>query len=88
MTAKRLMASSSALDSAVLSESHATVSADILIDPPCRRIRIGTAGDLAIEYPDGSQDIIPALLDAESVEVQASKILDVGTTAAKITIFW
>lgn len=77
-----------ALYSSPRTESHTTVSGDITITPPCRRIRVGTGGDLEVEYADGTQDTIPSLLDGESVDVQAAKILDAGTTAAKVTIFW
>lgn len=77
-----------ALHAAVKSETHTTVSGDIAIDPPCRRIRVGTGGDLEVQYEDGTTDTIPSLLDGESVDVRAVKIVDAGTTAAKVTIFW
>ena len=85
---RRSIKEAMATDSAVTSATHATVSADIPINPPCRRIRVGTGGALALEYPNGDQDTIPALLDGECVDVQASKILDSGTTCANVTIFW
>jgi hypothetical protein len=77
-----------ALYSASGADHYATLSGDVLIKPPCRRIRVGTGGDLKIDLADGSTVTVPSLLDGESLDVQATKIYQTGTTALKITIFY
>jgi len=59
---------------------------------PCRRILVGGAGHLELVPAsplDGqTSDTISDLPAGELLEVQATKILDAGTTATKLTVFW
>ena len=77
-----------ALYSAIASETHATVGADIVIDPACRRVRVGGTGNLSVVYANGVTDVITAILDGESLDISVIKIVASGTTATKVTIFW
>lgn len=74
------------------SKTYATVAADIDIvalgGGPARRIRIGGAGNLNVDYGNGVTDIIPALLAGDIVDVAATKILLTSTTVTNVTIFW
>lgn len=77
-------------------KTFATIDADTnlvaLGGGPCRRILIGGAGTLVLvpSSPlDGqTSDTITDLLAGTILEVQADKIIDSGTTASKITVFW
>lgn len=79
------------LTSSPRSKGYATLSGDIdLIDEfggPCRGIRVGEAGDLRLEYAGGVQDTIWNVQVGELLLVHAYKIIQSGTTAAKITAF-
>lgn len=57
------------------------------IGGPCRRIRVGTGGDLKVKTVTGMDRTIPSLADGESVDIQAVKIYATGTSAQKITAF-
>lgn len=73
------------------SKTYATIDAnkDLRTDlgGPCRLLRVGQAGDLALEYADGTQDTISNVQVGEQVPAQAVKILLSGTTAAKVTAY-
>ncbi len=70
--------------------TYATVAGDITLDPKegMQLIRVGGTGDLELEYPDGSTDTIVGVAAGELIYVTPSKILDAGTTATKLTLFW
>jgi hypothetical protein len=54
--------------------------------PAHRMIRIGGAGDLEVEYGDGTTDTIVGCLAGEKLALSVRKIT-AGTTASDITIF-
>jgi hypothetical protein len=64
--------------------------ADLIADggEPCRGIRVGAAGDIAIVDAGGASTTIPAVLAGETLRVRAAKLLAAGTTAQKITVLW
>lgn len=55
---------------------------------PCRRIRVGSTGNLALRYADKSTDTIIGLTAGENLDVQAAAILSAGTTITSCTVFW
>jgi hypothetical protein len=93
---------SNSLSSALTSKRYQSFSSDINLTAAtpagasqatgcaCRRIRINGAGggNLAIQYADGSTDIIPVCVANEVHEVQAAKILTTGTDVTDVTVFW
>lgn len=52
-----------------------------------RQLRVGTAGDVAVQYGDNSTDVIPNVQAGEQIPAVVSIILGTGTTAADITVY-
>lgn len=89
------MTAHAVVDSANTSRSYALsgpLGSDINLEAegggPCRALRVGSVGDLAIVNADGSSNVIPAMLAGETIHVQAIQVLAAGTTAQKITVLW
>ncbi len=89
------MTATAVVDAANTTKSYAlagALSGDVDLNAdggePCRAIRVGTAGDLAIVNASGTSTVIPSLLAGETIRVRASKLLAAGTTAQKITALW
>lgn len=87
---------SEALYSSPRFKTFASITGDVdliaLGGGPCRRILVGGAGHLELVPAsplDGqTSDTISDVLAGADMELQATKILDAGTTATKITVFW
>lgn len=56
------------------------------IGGPCRLIRIGGDGNLAVRYADGTEELIPSLLAGETLPIIATAIIS-GTTVTNFTAF-
>lgn len=89
------MSATAVVDAANTTKSYALAGAlagdvDLVADggEPCRAIRVGAAGDLAIVNASGDSTVIPALLAGETIRVRASKLVAALTTAQKITVLW
>ncbi len=54
------------------------------LDPPARALYVGTTGDLALEYKDGSQVTFVGVAAGVTHELGAVKVLATGTTASNI----
>jgi hypothetical protein len=54
---------------------------------PCRRIRVGVAGDLDVTDSTGNRAVIHAVQIGEPIDLMVSKIHVAGTTAQQITAF-
>lgn len=54
----------------------------------CRAVRVAVGGDLTVMRIDGETETIPGLLDGETVNIVARRIMDTGTTAQGITVFY
>lgn len=52
-----------------------------------RSIRVAGAGNLAMEFEDGTTDTITGVLAGETLPVGCRKILATGTTCTGITIY-
>ncbi len=70
--------------------TYATVSGDIVLDPKegMQLIRVGGAGNIVLEYSDGTTDTITTLVAGELLYVTPTQITASGTTATKLTLFW
>lgn len=87
---------SDALYSSPRYKTYATVADDIdlvaLGGGPCRRILVLGDGDLelvpASPLEGQTSDTIASITAGTQIDVQATKILNAGTTATKLTIFW
>jgi len=55
---------------------------------PCRRLIIGTSGELVLTGLDGHNVIIPALPDGFVLDGEYSAIVAAGTTATNVIIQW
>jgi hypothetical protein len=84
--------SSDGLGSSHKSKTYPNATGDINVAGDgggvCRRIRVGGAGAIVIDYGGNVTDTIPGLLAGETLDVQAYRILANGTTATNITVFW
>ena len=59
---------------------------DLVLPSGCRKVRIGTTGNLHVGYADGSTDVIPAVAAAETLMIAPTKIFgDSLTTASNVT---
>jgi len=54
---------------------------------PCRRIRVGSAGNLALLRPDGTAITTTGLVAGEVLDVQAIGIVVAGTTITNCTVY-
>lgn len=54
----------------------------------CRRIRIGSAGNIALKRPDGTSITTTGLVAGEVLDVEATTILAAGTTITNCTVYW
>ena len=71
------------------SDSTVTPHDDNPLPSTTKGIRIFTsAGNVAVQYTDGSTDTIPNVQLYEYLPVRAVKILATGTTAVGFTVFW
>lgn len=67
------------------SQTQAAVSGGYTMSPPCRAIRVGVAGTVAITYATGQTDTI-SLNAGETLH--ASLIAITAGTATNVTVFW
>jgi hypothetical protein len=73
--------------------TSAVLGADVNLNTdgggPCRGIRVGVAGNLAVTRSrDGSTEIIYNVAVGELIAIQATALVASGSTAEKITVFW
>lgn len=84
------MANPEALSSPAYAQGYQTISEDVdlvaLFGGPCRAIRVGQEGDLALTYSNGTTGTIWAVKEGETILIQASKIM-ATTTAGKISVY-
>jgi hypothetical protein len=52
-----------------------------------RAFRVGVAGDVVVEFWDGTTDTVYSVQIGERIEAQIKRIMQTGTTAQKITVF-
>ena len=64
---------------------HAT---DELPDGPCRALKIGVGGNIAIIARDDSAPVIVAVLAGETLAIQAKAVRTTGTTATGIVAIY
>jgi len=55
---------------------------------PSRRIRVGSAGNLVLKRPDGTNVTTTGLAAGEVLDVQAIAIVSAGTTITNCTVYW
>lgn len=67
--------------------TNITKSDTAMIEPLTRGILIGTAGDLAVEYADGTAHIITGLAAGVIHPLQVRRILSTGTAASGISVY-
>lgn len=65
----------------------AVAPSDITTFVTCRSLYVGTAGDLAVEFVDGSQIVLPNH-PVGYAPLTVRKVLATGTTASNIVRLW
>jgi len=58
------------------------------VELPCAEIRVWGAGDLVVQRVDGVSVTFAGLPAGAVLPIEAAKIIDAGTTAANISVFW
>ena len=54
--------------------------------PKC--IYVGGAGNLAVQYEDGTSDTILGIVAGTILPISPRSIIDTGTTATNVTVIW
>lgn len=64
-----------------------TMTLDEDLSEACRGLIVTVAGNVAVNFPDGSTGVIPGLLPGFIHPISATRILTTGTTATGIKVY-